>query len=79
MVGLGAFGFVPFALVHANHLPRMARDSVVGEEVGRVGKDEVEGGFGHAGHQVEAVALVEAEAAVGGLEVGGRQFQVQGS
>ena len=57
----------------------MARDSVVGEEVGRVGKDEVEGGFGHAGHQVEAVALVEAEAAVGGLEVGGRQFQVQGS
>jgi len=79
VVGLGALGLVPFALVHAHHLPRMAGDAVIGEEVGRVGEDEVEGGFGHAGHQVEAVAFVEAEAAVGGFEVGGRQFHVQGS
>jgi hypothetical protein len=33
----------------------------LGEEVGRVGEDEVDGGFGDLGEEVEAIALVDAE------------------
>ena len=37
----------------------MAGDAAVGEEIGRVGEDEVDGGGWDLGEDVEAVALVE--------------------
>jgi hypothetical protein len=49
----------------------VAGDAAVGEEVGRVGEDEVDGGFGDLGEEVEAVALVEAEVVLGVVEGGG--------
>jgi hypothetical protein len=48
----------------------VAGDAAVGEEVGRVGEDEVDGGFGDLGEEVEAVALVEAEVVFGVVEGG---------
>jgi hypothetical protein len=49
----------------------VAGDAAVGEEVGRVGEDEVDGGFGDLGEEVEAVALVDAEVVFGVVEGGG--------
>jgi hypothetical protein len=39
----------------------VAGDAAVGEEVGRVGEDEVDRGFGEEGEEFEGVALVEAD------------------
>ena len=71
VIGVGAAGLVPFAFVDADHAAGVAGDSAVGEEVGRVGEDEVDGGFGDLGEEVEAVALVKAEVVFGVVE-GGR-------
>ena len=46
VIGVGAAGFVPFAFVDGDHFAGVAGDAAVGEEVGRVGEDEVDGGFG---------------------------------
>jgi hypothetical protein len=46
----------------------VAGDAAVGEEVGRVGENEVDGIFGDGGEDVEAVALVEAEVVFGVVE-----------
>lgn len=63
----GAAGFVPGALVHLHHPAGVAGDAAVGEEVGRVGEDEVEDAlrvaFEQVVHDLEAVAVVEPEAA----------------
>ena len=61
MIGVGAAGFVPFAFIDADHFAGVAGDAAVGEEVGRVGEDEVDGGFGDLGEEIEAVAVVDAE------------------
>jgi hypothetical protein len=37
----------------------VAGDAAIGEEVGRVGEDEVDGRFGDEGKEFEAVALAE--------------------
>ena len=71
VVGIGAAGFVPVAFVDADHAAGMAGDAAVGEEIGRVGEDEVDGGFGELGEEVEAVALVDAEVVPGVVEGGG--------
>ena len=71
MVGVGAAGFVPFAFVDADHASGVAGDAAVGEEIGRVGEDEVDGGVGDLGEDFEAVALVDAEVAFGVVEGGG--------
>jgi hypothetical protein len=42
----GPFDFVPIAFVDADHASGVAGDPAVGEEVGRVGEDEVEGDAG---------------------------------
>src|SRR5712692_6853627 len=68
MIGIGAAGFVPFAFVDGDHFAGVAGDAAVGEEVGRVGEDEVNGGGGDGGEEVEAVALVEAEVVFGVVE-----------
>jgi hypothetical protein len=60
VVGVGAAGFVPFAFVDADHAPGVAGDASIGEEVGRIGEDEVDGGFRDEGEEFEAIALVEA-------------------
>ncbi len=57
MVGAGAAGTVPFAFVDADHASGVAGDATVGEEVGRVGEDEVDGGGGDGGEDLEAVAV----------------------
>jgi hypothetical protein len=49
----------------------VAGDAAVGEEVGRVGEDEVDGGFGNFFQDFEAVALVDAEVMFGVVESGG--------
>jgi hypothetical protein len=71
MVGVRAAGFVPIAFVDGDHLAGVTGDAAVGEEVGRVGEDEVDGGGGDGGEDVEAIAVVEAEV-VGGVVEGGR-------
>jgi len=61
MIGIGAAGFVPFAFIDADHFAGVAGDAPVGEEVGRVGEDEVDGGLGDLSEEVEAVAEKDAE------------------
>src|SRR5580704_12497959 len=51
--------------------PNVAGDTVVGEEVGRVGEDEVDAGFGDGGEDVEAVALEDFDVMLGVVEDGG--------
>ncbi len=71
VVGVGAAGFIPIAFVEGNHFAGVAGDAAVGEEVGRVGEDEVDGRCGDGGEDFEAVALVEAEVVLGVVEDGG--------
>ena len=54
-----------------DHFAGVAGDAAVGEEVGRVSEDEVDGGCGDGGEDVEAIALVEAEVVLGVVEGGG--------
>jgi len=49
----------------------VAGDAVVGEEVGRVGEDEVDAGCGDGGEDVEAVALEDFDVVLGVVEDGG--------
>ena len=52
----------------------MAGDAAVGKEIGRVGEDEVDGGFGEESEEFEAVPMVDAEVsskAGVGKELGG--------
>jgi len=73
VIGVGASGFVPGAFVDGDHFAGVAGDAAVGEEVGRVGEDEVDGGGGELGEEVEAVGLVDAEVVLGVVESGGGQ------
>ena len=61
VIGVGGLGFVPLALVDADHAPGVAGDAAVGEEIGWIGEDEVDGGLGDEGKEFEAIALVEAD------------------
>src|SRR6202521_318059 len=71
VIGVGTLGFFPSAFVDGDHFAGVAGDAAIGEEVGRVGEDEVDGGFGDLGEEVEAVALVDAEVMLGVVEGGG--------
>ncbi len=71
VIGVRAAGFVPFAFVDADHFAGVTGDAAVGEEIGRVGEDEVDGGFGDLSEDFEAVALVDAEVMFGVVEGGG--------
>ena len=71
MIGVWAAGFVPIAFVDGDHFAGVAGDAAVGEEVGRVGEDEVDGIFWDGGEDFETVALVEAEVVFGVVESGG--------
>lgn len=68
MIGIRAAGFVPVAFVDGDHFAGVAGDAAVGEEVGWVGEDEVDGGFGDLREDFEAVALVDAEVVFGVVE-----------
>ena len=70
VVGVGAFGFVPIAFVDGDHFAGVAGDAAVGEEVRRVGEDEVDGGFGDLREDVQAIALVDAEVVLFVVESG---------
>ena len=74
VVGIGAAGFVPIAFVDGDHFAGVAGDAAVGEEVGRVGEDEVDGGGGKEREEGEAVGLVDAEVVLGVVE-GERGFK----
>ena len=52
----------------ADHFAGVAGDAAVGEEVRRVGEDEVDGIFRDGGKDFEAVALVDAEMVFGVVE-----------
>lgn len=62
----GRAALVPFALVHAHHLSALHADAAIGEEVGRVGENHVEG-EGELRQQLRTVALEEGEVSVGGF------------
>src|SRR5438477_9955612 len=47
MVFISAAGFVPIAFVDRDHFARMAGDAAVGEEVRRVGEDEIDAEHPH--------------------------------
>ncbi len=70
VIGIRAFGFVPVAFVDADHASGVAGDAAVREEIGRVGEDEVDGGFGDFFEDFEAVALEDAEVMFGVVEGG---------
>jgi len=72
---VGAAGFVPITFVDGDHFAGVAGDAAVGEEVGRVGEDEVDGIFGDGGEDIEAVALVEAEVVFGVVECGSGEMR----
>jgi len=74
VIGAGAAGFVPFALVDADHAAGVAGDAAVGEEVGRVGEDEVDGIVGDFFENFKAVALEDAEVMFGVVEGGGGEI-----
>ena len=71
MIGIGAAGFVPIAFIDGDHFAGVAGDAAVGEEVGRVGEDEVDAGFGDGGEDVEAIALEDFDVVLGVVEDGG--------
>src|SRR5438552_1217515 len=73
MIGVRTAGFVPCAFIDADHLAGVAGDAAVGEEIGRVGKDEVDRRFGDEGEEFEAVAMVDAEVMFGVVEGRGGQ------
>jgi hypothetical protein len=68
VIGVGTTGFVPIAFVDGNHFAGVAGDAAVGEKIGRVGENEVDGIFRDGGEDIEAVALVEAEVVFGVVE-----------
>src|SRR5260370_18227199 len=68
---MGTFGYVPGPFVDGDHFAGVAGDSAVGEEVGRVGEDKVDGIFRNGREDFQAVALVDAEVVFGVVE-GGR-------
>lgn len=79
VVGVRAAGTVPFAFVDADHASGVAGDAAVGEEVGRVGEDEVDARGGDGGEDFEAVAVEDFDAMArvveGGFgEMGGPAF-----
>jgi len=57
--------------VDADHAAGVAGDAAVGEEVGRVREDKVDGGLGDFFQDFEAVALIDAEVVLGVVEGGG--------
>ena len=52
----------------------MTGDAAVGEELRRVGEDEVDGGFGEKGEEFEGVAMVEADVVLFVVEDGSGEF-----
>ena len=70
MVFISAAGFVPIAFVDRDHFARMAGDAAVGEEVRRVGEDEVDGVVGDVFEDLEAVTMVEADVVFGVVKSG---------
>ena len=54
-----------------NHFAGVAGDAAVGEEVGRVGEDEVDGIFRNGGEDFQAVAEEDFEVVPGVFEGGG--------
>ena len=77
VVAVGAAGFVPIAFVDGNHFAGVAGDAPVGEEVRRVGKDEVDGGFRDFLQDLEAVALVDAQVVFGVVENRGGEVSLR--
>ena len=70
MVGVGAARTVPIAFVDADHASGMAGDSVVGEEIGRVGENQVHAVSGNFCEDFQAVALEDFDVMFGVVEDG---------
>ena len=76
MVGVGAARTVPIAFVDADHASGVAGDSVVGEEVGWVGENQVHAGFGDFCQDFQAVALEDFDVMFGVVEDGSGQMRI---
>lgn len=50
---------IPLALVHGDHPSGIACNAVVGEEIGRVGENEIHASFGRRLHHIEAIAQIQ--------------------
>jgi hypothetical protein len=74
VIGSGALGFVPGAFVDGDHFAGVTGDATVGEELRRVGEDEVDRGFREKGEEFEGVALVEADVVLFVVEDGSGEF-----
>ncbi len=77
VVCVGAARTVPIAFVDADHAAGVAGDSVVGEEVGRVGENQVHAGFGNFCEDFEAVALENFDVMFWVVEDGRRQMRIR--
>ncbi len=73
VVGVGAARTVPIAFVDADHAAGVAGDSVVREEIRRVGENQVHAGFGNFRQDFEAVALKNLDVMFRVVEDGGGQ------
>ena len=76
MIGVGAARAVPIAFVDADHASGVAGDSVVGEEVGRVGENQVHAGFGDFCQDFQAVALEDSDVMFGVVEDGSGEMRI---
>ena len=75
VVGVGALRFVPFAFVDGDHFSGVAGDAAVGEEVRRVGEDEVDRVVGNFFEELEAVTVIEADVVFGVVENGSGEIR----
>ena len=67
---------VPLAFIDADHAAGVAGDAAVGEEIGRVGEDQVDAGFGNCGEDFEAVALEDFDVMFWVVEDGRGQMRI---
>ena len=70
VIGVGAARTVPIAFVDADHASGVAGDSVVGEEIRRVGENQVHAFFGDFCQDFQAVALEDFDVVFGVVENG---------
>src|SRR5258708_39430815 len=70
MVDVWVCRFVPITFVEGDHFSGVAGDAAVGEEVRRVGEDEVDGMVRNFFQEFEAVSFIKADMVFGVVEDG---------
>jgi hypothetical protein len=70
-IGCNTAALIPCSLVYRGTLPAFAGEPPVGEVVGRIGKDHVNGLFPHPGEEIKAVSMVQ------GITIAGKKRRYQ--